>query len=128
MEGNLVSLRPDNGVDTEARGVETGTWTLDAWNGEEGVETGAWMLDAWNGEEGVVVEAADKDLPAWVPPDGTDSMSSSSPRPRASAPLRYLRSISKRNRDGVSYSWRPYRYLFLAKESRQRFLALVIAT
>ena len=88
MEGNLVSLRPDNGVDTEARGVETGEWTL----------------DAWNGEEGVVVEAADKDLPAWVPPDGTDSMSSSSPRPRASAPLRYLRSISKRNRDGVSYS------------------------
>ena len=67
MEGNLVSLRPDNGVDTEARGVETGAWTLDAWNGEEGVEgveTGAWTLDAWNGEEGVVVEAADKDLPA----------------------------------------------------------------
>ena len=128
MEGNLVSLRPDNGVETEARGVETGAWTLDAWNGEEGVETGAWTLDARNGEEGVVVEAADKDLSAWVPPDGTESMSSSSPRPRASAPLRYLRSISKRNRDGVSYSWRPYRYLFLAKESRQRFLALVIAT
>ena len=128
MEGNLVSLRPDNGVDTEARGVETGTWTLDAWNGEEGVETGAWMLDAWNGEEGVVVEAADKDLPAGVPTDGTESMSSSSLRPRASASLRYLRSISKRNRDGVSCSWRPYRYQVLAKESRQRFLALVIAT